>query len=138
MRGSTSKMKTLGVSSVMVGVLGALVAGCVFAFGLDAAAQVSALIGVAVGTLFGFVALVVKGQEAPQRATAKVKHLLSTQVVSMLLRLAALLVGAFALKRAGLEPFAYVLAFFAVYLLQQLVELRFVLNRNLPSEVSSP
>lgn len=130
-------MKSLGVSAVVVGVLGTLAAACVFAFDLDGAVRSSALVGVGVGSLFGFVALVIKGQDAPARATAKVKHLLSTQIVSMLLRLAALLVGAFALKRQGLEPFAYVLAFFATYLLQQLVELRFVLNRNLPSEVSS-
>lgn len=129
-------MKSLRVSAVVVGVLGALLAACLLAFDLDAAERLSALVGIVAGSAFGFVALVVKSQEPPQRATARVKHLLSTQVVSMLLRLAALLVGAFALKKQGLDPFAYVLAFFATYLVQQLVELRFVLQRNLPSEVS--
>ena len=40
------------------------------------------------------------------------------------------LVGGFAVKRQGLEPIAYVLAFFACYVVQQFVEMRFVLAAN--------
>jgi hypothetical protein len=127
-------------SVVLVIVAGLLGVGVVFALALEPTAQLGALLGLAVGTFFGLVALFLKAAGAPGqqavgpgetlRATASVKHVLAAQVGALLLRLSAVLVGAFACKRQGLEPIAYVLAFFACYLLQQMVEMWFVLAAN--------
>jgi hypothetical protein len=120
-------------SSAMLVLLGGLfAAGVVFALGLDRESELAALIGATVSTVFGVVALVQKARSASElpAGPAAVKQLLSAQVVSLLLRLAAVLVGGFAVKRQGLEPIAYVLAFFACYVVQQLVEMRFVLAAN--------
>jgi hypothetical protein len=120
-------------SVVLVIVAGLLGVGVVFALALSPTAQVGALVGLVVGTVFGLVALALKALAAPGeglRGTASVKHVLAAQVGALLLRLSAVLVGAFACKRQGLEPIAYVLAFFACYLLQQMVEMWFVLAAN--------
>jgi hypothetical protein len=119
-------------SAMMVVLAGLCAAGLVFAFNLERDVEAAALVGTAVSTVFGLVALFQKARtsSALPAGPAAVKQLLSTQVVTLLLRLFAVLVGGLAMKRFGLEPIAYVLAFFACYVVQQLVELRFVLAAN--------
>ncbi|MBE2253329.1 MAG: hypothetical protein IAE78_27620 [Myxococcus sp.] len=119
-------------SAVMVTLTGLFAVGVVFAFGLSREVELAALLGAVVSTVFGLVALFQKARTAEglEAGPAGVKQLLSAQVVSLMLRLAGVLVGGFAVKRQGLEPIAYVLAFFACYVVQQLIEMRFVLAAN--------
>lgn len=116
----------------MVLVAGLFATGVVFALGLSREVELAALIGAIVSTVFGLVALFQKARSSTELPTgpAGVKQLLSVQVVTLLVRLFAVLVGGFAVKRQGLEPIAYVLAFFACYVVQQFVEMRFVLAAN--------
>lgn len=116
----------------MVTLAGLFAAGLVFAFNLARELELAALAGAAVSTVFGVIALAQKARTSASLPSgpAAVKQLLSAQVVTLLLRLFAVLVGGFAMKRFGLEPIAYVLAFFACYVVQQLVEMRFVLAAN--------
>lgn len=116
----------------MVTLAGFFATGVVFALGLERPVELGALLGAAISTVFGLVALVQKARTSSSlpAGPAAVKQLLSAQVVTLLLRLGAVLVGGFAVKRQGLEPIAYVLAFFACYVVQQLVEMRFVLAAN--------
>lgn len=133
-------MKPSMSTSVMMVVLAGLFAGgAVFAIGASREIELAALIGASVSTLMGVVALVQKARSAAHLppGPAAIKQLMSTQVVTLLVRLAAVLVGGFATKRQGLEPIAYVLAFFACYVVQQFIEMRFVLAANAVSTPSS-
>jgi hypothetical protein len=120
-------------SSAVVELLVALVAvGVVLSVGLARDAELAALVGVAVSTLFGLGALLQKARSATDlpEGPAGLKALMSVQVLTLGLRLVAVLVGGLAMKRFGLEPIAYVLAFFACYVVQQFVEMRFVLEAS--------
>lgn len=119
-------------SGVMVVLAGAFAAGLVFAFGLSREIELAALWGAGVSTLMGLLALFQKSRVAAELVPGPkgVKQLMSAQVVTLLVRLAAVLVGGFATKRQGLEPIAYVLAFFGCYVVQQFIEMRFVLAAN--------
>lgn len=123
---------SMSSSAMMVVVAGLFATGLVFALGLSREVELAALIGAIVSTVFGLVALFQKARSSAELPTgpAGVKQLLSVQVVTLLVRLGAVLVGGFAVKRQGLEPIAYVLAFFACYVVQQFVEMRFVLAAN--------
>lgn len=123
---------SMSLSAVMVSLTGLFVVGLALAFGLEAPTERAALLGALVSTVFGVVALVQKARASDRlpAGPAAVKQLLSAQVGTLLLRLAAVLVGGFAVKRQGLEPIAYVLAFFACYVVQQLIEMRYVLAAN--------
>lgn len=123
---------SMSSSAMMVLVAGLFATGVVFALGLSREVELAALIGAIVSTVFGLVALFQKARSSTELPTgpAGVKQLLSVQVVTLLVRLFAVLVGGFAVKRQGLEPIAYVLAFFACYVVQQFVEMRFVLAAN--------
>jgi uncharacterized membrane protein YiaA len=123
---------SMSSSAVMVTLTGLFAVGIVFAFGPSREVEVGALFGAVVSTVFGLVTLLHKARtsDALEVGSAGVKQLLSAQVVSLLLRLAGVLVGGFAVKRHGLEPIAYVLAFFACYLVQQVIEIRLVLATN--------
>jgi hypothetical protein len=119
----------LSTSAMMEVLLGLLAGGVVFALGLPGDREVAGLAGVVVSTLFGLGALLQKARSAaafPEGA-AGLKALMSVQVVTLGLRLSAVLVGGLVMKRLGLEPIAYVLAFFACYVAQQVIEMRFVL-----------
>lgn len=122
-------------SAVAVTLVGGFAAGVVFALGLGRDVEVAALVGAVVSTVFGLVALFQKARTSEQLSpgAAGVKQLLSTQVVTLGLRLGAVLLGGFAMKRQGFEPIAYVLAFFACYVVQQFIEMRFVLAANRPA-----
>ena len=126
-------MKPLVSTSAMVELLlGLLAGGVVLSLGLDSASEVAGLVGVVVSTVFGLAALVQKARSAaafPDGA-AGLKALMSVQVLTLGLRLVAVLVGGLVMKRLGLEPIAYVLAFFACYVAQQVIEMRFVLEAS--------
>lgn len=119
-------------SAVAVGLTGLFVAGVVFALCLEREAELAALIGAGVSTTFGLAALLQKARstDALPTGVAAVKVLLSAQAVALGLRLAAVLVGGLAVKRQGLEPIAYVMAFFGCAVVQQLIEMRFMLAAN--------
>jgi hypothetical protein len=120
-------------TSAMVELLLALAGvGVVLVAGLSASSEVAALAGVVVSTLFGFGALWHKARSAaglPEGA-AGLKALMSVQALTLGLRLLAVLVGGLAMKRLGYEPAAWVLAFFGCSLVQQVVEMRFVLEAS--------
>jgi hypothetical protein len=123
-------VKSLSFSLLLVVCIGALAAAVVWAFNFDSHLEFPALIGCVMGTLFGLTALTFKARTPIENGAAGVRNLLFVQGVTLGLRLFALLIGAFAMQRRGFEPFAYVLSFFACYLLQQIVETRFVLQRS--------
>lgn len=130
-------MKTsVGVSVMVVGLVGGLGAAAVFAFELSQPQQLTAFAGVMAATLLGLVALVLKGQASPRPGVAGFRQVLTMQAASVALRLAALMIGALAFKKQGFDPMPFVLAFFAVYLLQQVNEVAFLLNRSVSNEVS--
>jgi hypothetical protein len=119
----------LSTSAMIEVLLGLLAGGVVFALGLSSEHEVAALAGVVVSTVFGLGALLQKARSAqafPEGA-AGLKALMSVQAVTLGLRLSAVLVGGLVMKRLALEPIAYVLAFFACSLAQQVIEMRFVL-----------
>jgi hypothetical protein len=121
------------MSSVMlVLVSGAMACGVALALALAEPVQTAALWGAGVATFFGLAALLYKARstESLGVGAAAVKELLSSQVVTLGLRVTAVLLGGFAVKQRGLEPIAYVLAFFGCYVAQQFIEMRFVLAEN--------
>lgn len=123
-------MKSLAANLAVTLALGGLVAALVDVFPLEAGLRQSALLGAAVSTVLGAVALLIKTQLAAvvTRGTAAVKALVTGQTLAFLLRLLAVGVGAFALKQdTAQSPIAFVVAFFAVYLAQQFVEVRSLL-----------
>lgn len=120
-------MKTGGLHLAMELTAGLLACGVVLALAFDAPVQHSALAGVAVATTFGLLTFLIKARVAgagPQQ----LKALITVQAISFGLRLVALLLGALATKRQGLDPVGYVLGFFAVALVQQVIEVRFILS----------
>jgi hypothetical protein len=123
-------MKSMMASIGLTVLLGALVALGVTAVHLEPATRGSALLGAGVSTLLGVGALTIKVQFSKLVApgSSGIKALMGGQVLSFLLRLLAVGVGAVALKAdPDSSPAGFVLAFFAVYLTQQFVETRSLL-----------
>jgi hypothetical protein len=122
-------MKSMAANIALTVLLGALVATLVSVIGLEPATRSSAMLGVAVSTALGVVALVIKTQLFKLTAGSPgIKAAMSGQVLSLLLRLFVLGAGALALKAdPQSSPFGFVLAFFAVYVTQQFVETRSLL-----------
>jgi hypothetical protein len=100
--------------------------GVVLALTLSSSTQLSALTGVAVALVFGLLALVTKSF-ATTGGHDSVKDALKVQGIAMGLRLVALLLGGLVVKQRGLDPMAFVLAFAAVAMVQQVIEVRFLL-----------
>lgn len=120
-------MKSMAASVGLSVLAGALVALAVALVGLEPAARTSALVGVGVSTLLGVLALTIKAQfvHLVSPGAPGIKAVLSGQVLSLLLRLFAVGVGAAAMKaEPEASPMAFVVAFLAVYLAQQIVETR--------------
>jgi hypothetical protein len=138
-------MNTLGRGlSVGLSVLASLlVGGVVYALPLEASQRTPALAGVAVALIVGLVALALKLMVAGREVTTTgVKLLLGVQVGSFFLRLMAVGVGVAMLARGPSSdaPLAFVLGFFAVYMLQQVVEVASLLTHrssSVKSEVIS-
>lgn len=127
-------MKNFATALVLELLIVALVGGAVMVLSLGAGERAAALLGVGVSGLLGALALLVKTQVA-KLSTKGVKQLLSAQVSMFLLRLVAVGVGALALRGdEASSPVAFVLAFFAVYLGQQVVEVRSVLAVRQPAK----
>jgi hypothetical protein len=131
-------VKPLVDNAVWVVMLGAVAAAVVFAIALATPAHAAALIGVGLSSLVGFGALVLKSQTSPQPGPAGVKQLLAVQAKVLGLRLLAAVVGSLAVLRQGLEPIAFVLAFAACALVQQVLEMKVLLaaNASKPSGVT--
>ncbi len=103
---------------------GALGAGLVAVLPLNEAARAPALWGVLTAAAVGVVALLLK---ARLDGKAAVKALVRVQGVVFGLRMLAVGAGAVALKQLGRDPVPFVVAFFCVYLVQQVVEVRYIL-----------
>lgn len=130
-------MKNFATALVLELLIAAVAGAVVLGLGLGAGDRSSALLGVGVGGLLGVLSLLVKTQVAKLATTKGIKQLLSAQVSMFVLRLVAILVGALLLKQdPASSPIAYVLAFFAVYLGQQVVEVKSVLAVRQPAKSS--
>lgn len=123
-------MKSLWFNLGLIAAMGALAALVVSALPLEPGVRFSALVGLAVSTLVGHGALSLKvrlASLAPQGG-AGVQALLVGMVVSFLLRLFVAGGGALALNaKPDRSPAAFLLAFFALYLAQQFLEVRTLL-----------
>ncbi len=112
--------------SVGLSVLASVLVGAVVrVLPLDESLRGPAFTGVGVALVVGLVALVVKlAVGARGASTSGVKVLLGAQVGTFFLRLVAVGVGMAVYSRgaASNAPLAYVSGFFAVYLLQQAIE----------------
>lgn len=111
---------------------GALGAAVLVVAPLDGPARTGALLGVAASSGVGLAALLLKAWltrgllKAPKEVQA-LRGLMQLQGLSLGLRVVAVGAGALALRLAGLDAVAFVLAFFVVYLVQQVVEVRYLL-----------
>jgi hypothetical protein len=134
-------MKSMVANLVVTAALGVAAALSVAGLGLEPPSRDSAWLGVGVSTAIGLLAYTIKVAFFRSTATGSpgIKALMSGQVLSFLLRLLAVGVGAAAVKASsGGSPTAFVLAFFAVYLGQQLIETTSLLaNYATKSGVSS-
>ncbi len=129
----------LSISLALVGLAGALAFLIAHAWVVDPAAQRSALIGIVASTLVGVVALAVKAVLSRRTSTGpgSLKVQLGSMIASFGLRLLAVLAGALAISRQGLPPDGFLLSFFACYVAQQFIEVRYVLGaRPAPITVS--
>lgn len=128
-------MKSLTVPLSLVVLLGAVAAAVVWGAGFEADVRFSALVGVLAGSVLGLLALLVKLQLATRvtEGVAGLKALLAAQGLSFLLRLLALGAGLVGLRfHEGSSPIAFVLAFFAVSLGQQALEMKSLLTARNP------
>jgi hypothetical protein len=121
--------KSLFQSALWVVAAGLVGGVAVASVGLEPGTATSAYAGVGVSTLMGCVALVLKSQVQALFAQGRgeLQGLLLVQGASFGLRLMAVGVGAFACRRDGLSSAAFVVGFFGVYLVQQLIEVRYLL-----------
>lgn len=117
-------MKQFAVTMGLVLLAGAVASGLVLALSLEPAEQSSALLAVLVSTLAGVFSVAFKRRTADQDAVAV---LLKAQGLGFGVKLAAVAAGLVALKRTGGAPVPFVVVFLAMYVVQQLIETRFVL-----------
>ena len=123
-------MKSSLSSYAVTTLSGAAVAVLAASLQLEPAALQAAYLGSGVSTLAGLGALWWKGRvaEAEPTGTRSLKALFSAQVLVLAVRVLLVLGGALAIRAQGQPALvAFVLAFFAVYALQQVVEVRFLL-----------
>lgn len=107
---------------------------------MDAPWRGAALVGCLVAAAIGAVAMLMKGQFVSRASggTAAVRLLLTAQVFAMLLRLAAVGLGAVLFQLDGrFSPVAFVVAFLAVSLIQQVFEMRSLLAARQPLKSES-
>ena len=118
---------TLGLTALT----GAAVALLASSLQLDAPAREGALWGALASTVTGLVALAWKGRvtATPAEGTGALRALFTVQVLVLGVRAVAVLVGALIIKPRGQDALvAFVLSFFVVYLLQQVLEVRLLLS----------
>jgi hypothetical protein len=128
-------VKSLALTLSLVVALGVVAAGFVWGAGFDDGTRLSALVGVLAGTVMGLVSLLVKTQLAGRisQGIAGLKALLAAQGVSFFLRLLALAAGLLGLRgEPSTSPMAFVIAFFAVSLGQQALEMKSLLAARNP------
>jgi hypothetical protein len=124
-------MKTLGTSLLSTLAFGLAVAAGARLLVHEGAARTAALVGAAVSTAVGALALVMKTAAPISGGTKGVQALLSRQVLALFLRLGAVGLGAASLHFDGagaLASLAFVVTFFIAYLGQQVVEVRSLLS----------
>ncbi len=122
-------MKRFGLHLVLELATTLVALGVVLALAFDGPTQTSALAGVALAGVLGLLALYLKSQVAGAGAQ-ELKGLVAVQGLAFGGRLLALLLGGLVMKRQGLEPTAFVLAFFGVAMAQQAIEVRFMLSAH--------
>ncbi len=120
-------MKNLVMHLMLTVTVGLMACGVVAACALSGGELVSALIGVAMATAFGCIALVLKSQ-ATQTTTGGLQSALAIQGLAFAIRLVAILLGGFACKRNGIDPTAYIMSFFGCAMVHQAIEVKFLLS----------
>ncbi|MDP1830271.1 MAG: hypothetical protein Q8L48_43805 [Archangium sp.] len=129
---------TLSSKLALTLALGGVVAGVVSLLPMDEGSRDSGLIGAVVAAVLGAVTLVLKTQLGRGlTGNGALKAMMTAQGLAFLLRLVAVGVGAVILKqndtmsllspRGASSPFAFVIAFFAVSLAQQVLETKSLL-----------
>lgn len=110
--------------------LGALVAAAALVLPMDEGSRKSALIGTALASLLGAVAMVIKTQLGKGlTGTNALKAMMTAQGLAFMFRLLAVGLGAVVMKQdAALSPMAFVIAFFVVSLCQQALETHSLLS----------
>ena len=132
-------MRAGPASYLVTALTGAAVALLASALELAPAAREAAWWGALASTATGVVALLWKGRVAAQETsgTRALKALFTVQVLVLGVRAVAVLAGALLIKARGEDALvAFVLSFFLVYLLQQVIEVRLLLSASGPRPVS--
>ncbi len=128
-------MKSLALTLSLVVALGAVAAGFVWAAGFEPGVRLSALVGVLAGTAMGLLTVLIKTQLAGRvsHGLPGLKALLAAQGITFALRLVGLAAGLVGLHgEPASSPIAFVIAFFAVSLGQQALEMKSLLAARNP------
>jgi hypothetical protein len=128
-------MKSLALNLSLVVLLGAVAAGLVSGLGLDDGTRLSAYVGVLAGTAMGLLTLLIKTQLAGRVSggISGVKALVAALGVTFFLRLLGIAAGLVGLHgEPSASPIAFVIAFFAVSLGQQALEMKSLLAARNP------
>ena len=121
-------MKSLLMHLMLTLTVGLMACGVVAACALSGGELVTALIGVAVSTVFGCIALGFKSTALANNSVSGVQSALAVQGLAFAVRLMAIALGGFACKRHDIDPTAYILAFFGCAMVQQAIEVKFLLS----------
>jgi len=130
-------MKNFTTSLLLTLVLGGVVAALTSVLPFDEAGRSAWWLGALIASVLGLFTFVIKTQLSGNglKGTAAMKALVTAQVLSFMLRLIAVGVGALALKLNEGAPMTFVIAFFIVSLAHQALETRSLLVKS--SEVIS-
>jgi hypothetical protein len=130
-------MKNFTTTMLITLALGAVVSGLTSVLPFDEAGRSAWWLGALIASVLGLLTLVIKTQLSGGglKGTAAMKALVTAQVLSFMLRLIAVGVGALALKLNDGSPMTFVIAFFIVSLAHQALETRTLLVKT--SEVIS-
>lgn len=128
-------MKSLTLTLSLVVALGVVAGALVSGLGLDEGTSLSAYVGVLTGTAMGLLTLLIKTQLAGRitGGIAGVKALVAGLGVTFFLRLLGIAAGLIGLHgNPAASPIAFVIAFFAVSLGQQALEMKSLLAARNP------
>ena len=120
-------MKSLLTHVLLTVTVGLIACGAVAAFGLHSGELVTAIIGALISTVVACIALGLKSQIAGNSAKG-FQEMLTMQGITFAIRIAVVTLGGIACKRNDIDPIPFVLAFAACSLLQQAVEVKFLLS----------
>lgn len=126
-------MKSLSTTIPLTLAIGGLVAALSVVLPFEAMSKTSWLIGALAAAVTGAIVLTLKvaiAAPTSMTGTAAMKAVLTAQMLSIMVRLIAVGLGAFVLKNAELSPVMFVFAFALVSLGQQFLEAKSLLARS--------